>query len=167
MKFHFVALVRTVVLLLAPVLSAHGALMLGPGDATATSDENKNYSTWAKIETGYGIDIANDLELLYKAEVGDATDPTTTEKGPLSGSYETSFFNTPLDPSDALIKWVTGTLPAICNGAGSESCYLVVKDGNQKPSQYLFDISDWNGMTDIQLTGFWPAQGAISKSQVL
>jgi hypothetical protein len=40
--------------------------------------------------------------------------------------------------------------------------WLVVKDGNQDPSWYLFDISSWDGLEDIQLLNFWPAQGAIS-----
>ena len=62
MKFHFVALVRTVVLLLAPVLSAHAALMLGPGDATATSDEEggrgRHGKSAAGQERGFHVEVA-------------------------------------------------------------------------------------------------------------
>jgi hypothetical protein len=43
-------------------------------------------------------------------------------------------------------------------------CFLVVKDGNMSPYAYIFDISapTWNGQATINLTGFWPSQGAIS-----
>ena len=42
--------------------------------------------------------------------------------------------------------------------------FLFVKDGNQNPAWYLFDLDElgWNGQDTINLTGFWPAQGAIS-----
>jgi hypothetical protein len=46
-------------------------------------------------------------------------------------------------------------------------CYLLVKDGAQKPAQYLFDISGWDGNSDISVIGFWPDKGAISNVQIL
>ena len=93
--------------------------------------------------------------LAYKQDVGGP------ESGFLTGSYQTSFFNTPGDPSDALIEYVGG--PAlVCDVA--TKCMLVVKDGNQSPAQYFFDLflAGWNGTDDLELLGFWPAQGAIS-----
>ena len=39
---------------------------------------------------------------------------------------------------------------------------MLVKDGDNCPVWYLFDISGWDGVSDINLTGFWPGQGAIS-----
>jgi hypothetical protein len=44
----------------------------------------------------------------------------------------------------------------------AEDAFLLVKDGNQTPAWYLFDLSGWDGMEDLVLTGFWPNQGAIS-----
>ena len=94
-------------------------------------------------------------ELAYKQDVGGP------ESGFLTGSYETTFFNTPTDPSDALIEYTGG--PALSCGP-SGKCFLVVKDGNQTPAQYFFDlgIAGWNGTDDLELLGFWPNQGAIS-----
>ena len=83
------------------------------------------------------------------------------ETGFLTGSYETAFLNTPGDPSDALITYIGG--PAL-SCAPQDKCYLVVKDGNQTPAQYFFDLglAGWNGTDVLELLGFWPAQGAIS-----
>jgi len=141
--------------------AAHALVILGPGDAIATSSDNSNFSDWAAVETGFApFNIDAELGLLYKAEVGDWTDPTTTEEGPFAGSYETTFSNTALDPQDALIEWIDGSASIEC--AGAESCYLIVKDGNHDPAQYLFDISTWDGEMDIDINNFWTDRGAIS-----
>ena len=91
-----------------------------------------------------------DPTLAYKQNVGGP------ELGPFAASYSTSFFNTPSDPADATISYISG--PKI----SAQDIYLLVKDGNHNPTGYLFDISSWNGMEDLVLTKFWPAQGAIS-----
>jgi hypothetical protein len=40
---------------------------------------------------------------------------------------------------------------------------LLVKDGNQTPNQYLFDLTGiWNGTDSIHLENFFPGGGAIS-----
>lgn len=86
---------------------------------------------------------------LYKQNVGGS------EEGSLAGSYETTFSNTSNDPQDALIHYVGGP---IVGG----TAWLLVKDGNQSPAWYLFKLTDWDGMEDLVLKGFWPANGAIS-----
>jgi hypothetical protein len=88
---------------------------------------------------------------LYKSNVGGP------EEKPLAGSYETTFSNSPTDPSDALIDYISGT-------SVGPTAYLLVKDGNQSPAWYLFDLTAlaWNGTADLDLSGFWPNQGAIS-----
>ena len=97
----------------------------------------------------------NKLVEVYKAEVGDPV----TEEGGFASSYDTVFDNDPLDPMDATISYVMGDI--IDCGVGVD-CWLLVKDGKQDPSWYIFDISDWDGWMDIALTGFWPDMGAIS-----
>jgi hypothetical protein len=124
---------------------------LTPSDTTCTTDNNSNLN-------GTGVlDVVDDcfgatgpLSLLYKAEVGG------TDSGTFSGAYDTTFTNTSTDPQDATILYLGGTY------MDCSACYLVVKDGNQQPAQYFFDLSSWNGTDTIQLTGFWPYQGAIS-----
>jgi hypothetical protein len=61
------------------------------------------------------------------------------------------------DPQNALIDYISG--PSI---SGFDEVYLYVKDGNQDPAFYIFDISTWNGTADLDLQGFWPGNGAIS-----
>lgn len=87
---------------------------------------------------------------LYKNDVGDL------DTGYFAGSYETTFSNTPTDPEDAKIEYVSGQ-PVM------HPLYLLVKDGaSNNPVWYIFDVSTWNGTDTITLTGFWPEQGAIS-----
>lgn len=122
-------------------------------------------------QTQYAAYDLSMLDTLYKAEVGKAEDPPTTEEGTYSGSYETFFYNEPLDPSDAKIVYTGG--PYI---AGSP-LILHVKDGvSHEPPEYFFnllnlvvdidsddngtlDVFDasysWNGTDTIYLVGFW------------
>ena len=92
---------------------------------------------------------------LYKSDVNNVGPPT--ESGPLAGSYDTTFANTPNDPSDATIVYTGGDIVG-------PVAYLLVKGGNQIPAWYLFNLTvfGWDGMETLNLTGFWPYQGAIS-----
>jgi hypothetical protein len=64
--------------------------------------------------------------------------------------------NTPSDPKDGTIVYDGG---AFIDSAS----WLEVKDGNQNPFTYLFNITGlWNGMETITLNNFWPSNGAIS-----
>ena len=80
-----------------------------------------------------------DPTLAYKQDVGGP------EGGPFAASYSTSFFNTPSDPADATISYISG--PKIT----AEDIYLLVKDGNHDPTGYLFDISgmEWRGESHL------------------
>jgi hypothetical protein len=87
----------------------------------------------------------------YKQDVGGG------ESGALAGSYSTVFLNTPGDPSGATISYTGGPTAAA-------TTYLFVKDGNQTPAWYLFNLTalGWNYTETLNLSGFWPNQGAIS-----
>ena len=91
---------------------------------------------------------------VYKKEVDGGG-----EFGPLASSYETAFFNDPDDPADATITYVGGSF---VDCSGTNVCLLGIKDGNATPTYYIFDISNWDGVSQIILTDFWPNQGAIS-----
>ena len=73
------------------------------------------------------------------------------ETGTFASHYEAS-----LTDSGGTITWTGGS------SISCPECYLLVKDGNSNPQAYLFDIGEWDGMETITLSGFWPAQGAIS-----
>lgn len=87
----------------------------------------------------------------YKQDVGGG------EVGALAGSYNTAFLATPGDPSGATIFSVGGQTAAA-------TTYLFVKDGNHTPAWYLFNLTalGWNYTETLNLSGFWPNQGAIS-----
>lgn len=133
--------------------SSYATIVLTPDDCTAgtcwTLDQTSNPNL-ADVESATG---ASGLSLLYKSDQGGS------DSGSLADSYETTFSNTSSDPEDALIEWVYGETIADCDTSG---CYLSIKDGNHEPGVYIFDISGWDGMMDIDLNGFWPNGGAIS-----
>lgn len=129
----------------ALVFAGHAqALLLGPGDADWTSNDNSNLN---------GEDVAgivgttSILELYYKSDFGGG------ESGSFTDSYATDFSG---DPNNALITYEGLPWPSIV----CPECYLVVKDGDEP--QYLFDLAGWDGMEDLDLQGFYPDQGAIS-----
>lgn len=137
-------------------LQAHATIMLTPlTTGVLTTNDNSNFTTLSQINTAFGTSYSG-LSLSYKAEVGSASSPATTEEGPFAANYTTVFSDTALDPMDALITYVGGSF------INCPTCFLIVKDGNQSPAQYLFDLGSWNGTESISMTGFWPDQGAIS-----
>jgi hypothetical protein len=99
-----------------------------------------------------------DLESVYKQEVPEEGE-SVDDVGSYADSYVTEFFSDPYDPQEATITWESGMpyIEPMCS-------FLLVKDGSQNPAWYLFDLysAGWDGMETLELTGFWPAQGAIS-----
>jgi hypothetical protein len=124
------------------------ALSLTPADADFTSNNTANCDA-ACVSAIVGV---SGLTELYKADVG------ASDSGPFAGSYNTTFVNTPTDPSGATIAYDGAPDPTIT----CPTCFLVVKDGNQVPAQYFFNLGSWNGTESIVLSNFWPDQGAIS-----
>jgi hypothetical protein len=122
------------------------ALSLTPGDADWTSNQTSNCNSACVT----GVTGISDLTLLYKSNVGGGED------GSLAGSYSVTFLNTPGDPSGFELTYSGGT------NVACPLCVLVVKDGNQSPAQYFFDLGNWDGTETISGSGFWPQQGAIS-----
>jgi hypothetical protein len=124
--------------------SAHALNVSPPGDWS--TNQNSTLTT-AEVIALTGI---AGLTEVYKQNVGGS------ESGSFAGSYSTTFANTPTDPAEFTVTYGSGS-PIGCG-----SCVLLVKDGNQDPAQYLFNISGWNGTESIFGTAFWPNQGAIS-----
>jgi hypothetical protein len=122
------------------------ALSVDPTDAVLFGNETANPAILSIVEP-----YVAPATLQYKANVGSG------EEGPLAGSYSTTFLNTPTDPSGATIAYTGGDIVG-------PNAWLLVKDGAQEPAWYLFDLTDlgWNGMETLELSGFWPQQGAIS-----
>lgn len=151
-------------LTLNPAVTANPYLLSGP--ETGVPD----------IEAVIGNILGPGLVELYKADVSGSS---AVESGSLQASYETTFNNTPSDPTDADIVWSGGDIVG-------EPAFLLVKDGNQNPAWYLyyligdtiaslpsgfdgyingspsFSPLEWDGMATLELRNFWPSQGAIS-----
>jgi hypothetical protein len=86
---------------------------------------------------------------VYKSNVGGSDEKAFAD------DYTTTYSDTPTDPSAFSITWDG---PDFITGS---PIYLAVKDGTPRPF-YIFDITGWDGKEEIQGTGFYPEQGAIS-----
>lgn len=124
-----------------------GAIACDSGDQTGTSQ------ILATIEASHP-----GLVELYKS---DQSGTGSVDSGGYADDYDTVFSNTATDPADASITW-TGPGVIFCG-----DCYVLIKDGNQDPSWYLFELASWDGQMTIDLTGFWPNQGAISHVSIM
>jgi hypothetical protein len=110
------------------------------------------------VYTAFGLLNDGSLSLYYRANVAPQGQTAAVEEGasPFVAAYNTIFANLVNDPQDATIAFGGGTsIPC-------PRCFLVVKDGNQNPSFYFYNLGSWNGTDTIELRGFWPNQGAIS-----
>ena len=137
-------------LALATIGSQAQAIVITPGEIDGiactpttcwTTNDNTNL-TAAEVATLVGY--TGTLEEYYKADAGGAPD-----EGGFQDSYDTMFTFSETDPSAALIEYITST------SITCPDCYLLVKDGNKNPAQYVFDIGAWDGISDIELSGFW------------
>lgn len=123
---------------------------------TTNNTANLDLDEPNSISTAFGV-VTTGWGLLYKAEFG-----STDEGGSFATNYSTVFgeFAEGIDdPSGATITFTDG-LPISC-----PACFLLVKDGQHSPAQYLFNLEDkWNGTDDLVISGFWPGEvgGAIS-----
>ena len=137
---------------------AQADLNLTPGTFSPwTTDQNTPLSE-SQLKTLVGY--AGSLTQVYKADVGSESKPATVESGIAQSFYATTFANIPLDPAEATITW-DGPSWIDC-----PACYLVVKDGNQTPAQYVFDIGTWNGQHTINLTDFWAGEDPAGKGAI-
>lgn len=101
-------------------------------------DDNSNAAIIAAIEAAFpGLDET------YKQNVGG------TEEGSSAGWYTTTF--TDAGPHSGTVEHDVGD-PFI----NSAQKYFLLKDGNDSPNWFLFDISSWNGTETIEFNGFFP-----------
>ncbi len=128
------------IILLTPSDTIPGLPGMGPGNCEPGC-----------IDTIFGT---SGLSLLYKSDVDEVL--IGNDSGPYAGSYTTWFYNNVGDPGNALLFWNGGA------DIDCPSCYLAIKDGNQTPGYYFYDLSAWDGTESISLLNFWPDQGAIS-----
>jgi hypothetical protein len=152
----FVAAAIAVCLAFSQVASA--SLYLTPGGAgleTGNDAANALGEVLTGNETGQpqiNAAIAGTLggsTELYKQDVGQS------DVGTFASSYTTVFSNS---NGNFTITYDGVPDPVITNAT-----HLLVKDGNQVPSWYLFDIAGlWDGTEIVLGLNFWPGNGAIS-----
>ncbi|HPQ45064.1 MAG TPA: PEP-CTERM sorting domain-containing protein [Syntrophales bacterium] len=123
------------------MMSSADALLITPATTPQWSGTSPVNPQAADIPGLVGY--SGTLTELYKQDVDGG------ESGPFASSYSTEFFNTPTDPEDATITYMSG--PSITG----DPLYLLVKDGNHDPIWYIFDLSSWNGTETIYLEDFW------------
>ncbi len=135
-------------LLMLGLSSTAFALSLGPGDADFTGDNQGN-----DIEALEGLPGMENMmfELAYKFG-------PEGEEGPFL-NYDG--FRTDNDAdgwNDFLIGWEFGD---IIDCSAENSCWLVVKDGDNEPGRYFYNLGagdgtwNWDGTEQIVGTGFW------------
>lgn len=122
-------------------------LVLTPFGAVNSGSENSTPVILAAISEWVGTDTEG-----YKDDQGGS------ESGSAQGWYSTTYNS---DLSGADIVWEGASNPHITGPT-----YLLVKGGKQEISWYLFDISSWDGVGTISLSGFWPGNGSISHVSV-
>lgn len=155
------------VLMTAP-LASH-ALVLTPGDSTFDGND-VGLTNGTNCEPGcvndlFGTDFSNGEELYKNDFVDGFTDGT--DSGSFSDSYQmlwTDFKNIDdlKDPTGGTLSWISGEDNIICG-----ECYIAVKDGNNDPRYYFFDLSfgsslvpqGWDGKEDLVFSGFWSGDG--------
>lgn len=141
------SIMAAAVLGLSMVATSAHALSLSPANADWESNINQNLT----LQDITNITGLTNLTEVYKKDV-----ISGAESGIFASSYQTTFANTATDPADFTVTYAGG------QAISCPTCILVVKDGNQTPAQYLFNLGSWNGTETIFGTGFWPNQGAIS-----
>jgi hypothetical protein len=124
------------------------ALTVSPGGEIGSGNATGVPQIITEINNNLGINLAG-MEL-YKQDAGGG------EAGGFAGSYNTSFSPNDADASGFTITYVGGS------AISANPVYLLVKDGNNNPAWYLFNITGWNGTDVITGSGFWPQNGAIS-----
>jgi len=137
------------------MMPSASALTITP--ATIPQWTGNNNANMNATEVATAVGYIGTLVELYKQDEGGP------ESGTFSSSYQTAFFNTPTDPKDATITYVSGPI------ISGSPLYLYVKDGNHDPAWYIFNLSAlaWNGTATIDLNDFWPNGGAISHVTIL
>jgi hypothetical protein len=127
----------------------------GPFDSSLGVVAYGTQTSQAEINTVIASVLGSAVEL-YKSNVDSG------EEKPFAPYYNTTFSNSPTDPMDALIDYTGG----INDPYIGPIAYLLVKDGNQNPAWYLFNLTflgwDVDGRETIFVEDFWPRNGAIS-----
>lgn len=149
--------------ILAMMTTGVGALPIAPVSSSSVlfGGETTQPAIDGILEAYFlSLDAGCDIEELYKQEAPDDGEPMPYDSGAYMDSYLTTFIDDPYDSGEATIVWGSGMphIDPICS-------FLLVRDGNHNPAWYLFNLSvaGWDGMETLDLSGFWPSEGAISQ----
>jgi hypothetical protein len=137
-------------LILALGATTASAIVIDPAQCGISLSCDSGPETGTSVINGIIAGLYPGITEVYKQDQGGG------ETGSFATDYTTQFFNTPTDPQEALVTWDG---PNIIN---CPNCFVLVKDGNANPAWYLININSWDGMENLDLQNFWPAQGAIS-----
>jgi hypothetical protein len=140
--------------------AASHALLLEPGNADFDGNDGAGGPYGPStcevdcINDLFGTSFIGNDNLLYKVEYDGGA-----EEGSFTGSYNMSWSLDDGEPSGGTLSWVADTAYIECG-----ECYVAVKDGNNDPRYYFYDISTlWDGQEDLVFSNFWSnGPGAIS-----
>jgi hypothetical protein len=110
---------------------------------------NTNCITGTVTNTNPATDkLISLIGTMYGAEELYSSDIDLGVSSSFASSYNTTYSN---GNSSASIEYAAGS-----NSIACQKCWLLVKDGIDSPPWYAFDISGWDGLTNISLNDFWP-----------
>tara|TARA_R110002073_G_scaffold44428_1_gene123094 strand:+ start:275 stop:868 length:594 start_codon:yes stop_codon:yes gene_type:complete len=135
-------------------IQAHATIVITPSVSIPGTGLGPSNCEAGCVYDAFGLTNDGSLVLRYKSD--EDGDSTGTDSGSFASNYNTTFSNPVGDPGNALIEYVSGA------SITCPDCYLAIKDGNQDPSYYFYNLSAWDGIMDLDLQDFWPQQGAIS-----
>jgi hypothetical protein len=138
-------------ILITPVAHNGTTVWTGGNPGLNTGNFNPNAAYISGITGTAGL-----IEL-YKSDVNNGS-PVESGNATFVSAFQTTFSNSSSDPQNALIDFVGP------NGISATPAYLLIKDGNHSPYWYVYNLTafGWDGVSDIDIQGFWPGSGAIS-----
>ena len=136
--------------LLGMAATANAVISITPANSAVWNPHPNGNPTSAEVEafilTAFGIECDEPLEEAYKQNAGGA------EEKAFAASYATTLNG---DLSGGSVTW---------NGPGTitgDHIFFFVKDGNPEPF-YVYNLTGWNGTEQLDFSGFYPGNGAIS-----
>lgn len=138
-------------LFIAFVTCSHAIPILAPVNGTHFTTVGNSSLTDEEVAAAIGVNAAT-LTLVYKVEADGAESESAAD-------YYETVFSPLIDPKGATITHDTDD-PVI----SGPSIYLVAKDGDA--GHYWWNISGWNGLETLTISGLYPNGGSISHLRI-
>ncbi len=148
----YFAMVAATILLSGLATNPANALTFMPGDEILQLTFNSNCNATC-LETQLLNSLAISTNLVEQYKDNAPGQNPQNEVGPFAPYYSTVYSS---GNENSTTTW-DGPNFISCG-----ECYFLVKDGNNTPNQYVFNLNNWDGKETIHTIGLWPNKGSIS-----